>query len=148
MNDLRWNSVWSMGVPDVDDQHKLMLGILKSLGESKAIYENRDAALISLRKFQENTKQHFIYEEALLIKAHYPETDGHKADHAAYLEAVEDAINSLAGLANDDPRVGETVIRIRNDLQTLFTEHLVTFDMDYKWFLRDEGLSDPMTGVV
>jgi len=148
MNELQWNAVWSMGVPDIDDQHRLMLGILKSFGDAAQIPDGGKEALACLHKYLENTKQHFSYEEAMLERSNYPGISGHKGDHSRYLDAVRAAIKLLEEFDGEAVSLQETIVEIKSDLQDLFTQHLVTFDMDYKWFLRDEGLSDPMASVI
>ena len=148
MTDQHWNMVWSMGVPDIDDQHKLILGLLKSVGETAQLPDNGARSLASLRKFLENTEEHFAYEESVLERAEYPGTEGHKADHARFVETVKNAIATLENFDGDAAALRETIKTVKDDLQNRFTHHLVTFDMDYKWFLRDEGLSDPQSDMV
>ncbi len=148
MSDPHWNMVWSMGVPDIDDQHKLMLGLLKNVGEAAQLPDNGASALASLRKFLENTEQHFTYEEGVLERAEYPGTEGHRADHMRFVETVKNAIASLENFDGDGAALRKTIQTMKDDLQNRFTHHLVTFDMDYKWFLRDEGLTDPQSDMV
>ena len=136
-----------MGVPDIDDQHKLMLGVLKNIGDAALISDGGAETLEILKKYLENMEQHFSYEEGVLERCNYPGIEDHKADHERHLKAVKSAISTLESYDGDAVSRQETVRKIRNNLQDLFTQHLISFDMDYKWFLRDQGMSDPKTTI-
>jgi hemerythrin-like metal-binding protein len=84
----RWRESVALGIPDIDDDHKHLIGLLNRLhfmvlagDETSAVGEALDSLV---RRFE----WHFRREEALMLRIGYPHYERHRRLHAALHERL------------------------------------------------------------
>ncbi|HET6720510.1 MAG TPA: bacteriohemerythrin, partial [Rhodocyclaceae bacterium] len=81
VNRLEWQDSFSVGIKEVDDQHRTLVELLNQL--HTAIRERRgsDACRETLDRLAEYTITHFQLEERLMQASNYAGFDVHKRQH-------------------------------------------------------------------
>ena len=96
---MRWTTAMSVGVPELDDDHKGLIHVINQL-EENASGEARPAAvrqcLVSLVRYAET---HFGREEGVMMVCDFPGIAAHREEHRAFI----DKIRALADRFEDDP---------------------------------------------
>jgi hemerythrin len=90
-----WNENYSVGIPEMDEQHKKLIGMINQLHD--AMKEGRVKAELGkiIEEMVEYTKYHFTAEEKLMAEYKYPGLAAQKADHTAFILKVQDFITDL-----------------------------------------------------
>jgi hemerythrin len=87
--------VYSIGVPEMDGQHRNLVNLMNRFYDENA-RGNAASAKAVLESLVNATKAHFAREEALLERCGYPDLVPHKADHAALLGTVGKSVSEYA----------------------------------------------------
>jgi hemerythrin len=86
---MNWNDDLSVGVREIDEQHRKLIGMVNAFYEK--LKENDKVALGSLlASLTEYTVYHFKTEEKYMDKFNYQETDKHKNEHRLFVEKVSE----------------------------------------------------------
>jgi len=95
---IQWDDGLSVGVPEIDEQHKKLIGFINNLVkcevDSKAQDEQIQSVLSGLFNY---TSYHFFAEEQIMEASEYPNYDKHKDEHAALTAEVIDYFDRYLG---------------------------------------------------
>lgn len=81
---LSWTPAMSVGVGDLDADHKMLIAIINELHDGIVVGHKKEILASVLDHLVEYTKFHFAKEEELLEKCNYKETPNHKLEHASF----------------------------------------------------------------
>ncbi|MBW2966879.1 bacteriohemerythrin [Candidatus Woesearchaeota archaeon] len=126
MSFVEWDDSLSVGVAEIDAQHKKEVEMLDKL------YENRDIAL--LKELAEHTKMHFDTEEKYFDKFGYENSEAHKAAHRAFLQRAGEVVKSVE---EGNPLTDETMEFIKKWL----VNHINLVDKRYTKCFNENGLT-------
>ncbi|MEZ5583158.1 MAG: bacteriohemerythrin [Candidatus Competibacteraceae bacterium] len=76
-----WSDELSVGIQEIDEQHKALLNILNELNDGIHGVRRKEVRLEILDKLIEYTKTHFAVEESLMRIFAYPRYEEHKQEH-------------------------------------------------------------------
>ena len=87
---VEWDNKYSIGVPEIDKQHKRLMEILNDT------IKHSNGVKIDERKYFNKTKnkavkylkKHFETEEKILSKTNYEKLKEHKAEHKKFLDEI------------------------------------------------------------
>lgn len=85
---LAWSDIFSVGVKEIDEQHKKLLDIANRLDEAKQGEADRAVLGEILDDLVSYTQIHFAYEERLMERYHYSLAQRHKLEHADLVKAA------------------------------------------------------------
>lgn len=87
---ISWNDMFSTGIPEIDDQHGVLVGLINRLHD--AMTAGRDVEVLGdvLSDLVSYTVWHFSFEEQKMAAADYPETAAHKREHVKLTDQVMD----------------------------------------------------------
>lgn len=127
---LSWNDKLSVGVAEIDRQHKQMMFIINSIGEQ--IKNEADFANISpiIDELVAYTQRHFAYEENLLKKNNCPDFEAHKKNHALLLKEITDWRDK----AKDSSP--EKLKALMNILRVWFPGHILNADKKHAGYFE------------
>ncbi len=97
MAHISWNEEYSVAIASIDEQHKVLFGLIDDFYESirnSSANENLQRLVIGMRKY---TQTHFAIEEQFMIKFGYPDYENHKKEHDTFVAKVvelEDKLNA------------------------------------------------------
>lgn len=131
MKDLTWDNILSVGVDEIDDDHKKLLGLFNILNHSVTEGAAPEYLAAVLEELINCTRWHFSHEERLMLKYGYEGLSDHKTEH-------RDLINGVKELQEKILRTG---IRIANEdleyLERWLTQHILIDDMRMGSFLSE-----------
>lgn len=76
-----WKEIYSVGVPEIDDQHRKLFQILNDLYISQEQGKDSDTLHNLLNELCDYAIYHFKSEEDLLKEKNYPDIDRHIEEH-------------------------------------------------------------------
>ena len=85
----RGNEGIETGVPDLDAEHDLMLGVVRALEKAVAAAPRPQVEAL-LQQLSEFTKVHFATEEIMMRMYAYPEFARHQLEHARLVDQVDE----------------------------------------------------------
>lgn len=133
---IAWTDEMSVGVAQLDDDHKGLISILNRLGDAlNEGADSRAAMTLGFRALSQYMRVHFAREEHAMRAAAYPGLAGHHPQHVDFIaEMTEMADRFEAG--SDADLLEDLVLYLRDWL----INHIMVEDMAYKPFLS--GNSD------
>lgn len=129
-----WSDNLSVGISEIDDQHKVLVDLLNEL--HFAISDHRGSAECRgiLDRLAEYTRVHFAVEESLMRILEYPDFDNHKHEHEALLGQVVDLIQKL------DSGKAKISFELLHFLKAWLTKHILGSDKQYGDYFRARGI--------
>ncbi|MGB5834479.1 MAG: bacteriohemerythrin [Thiohalocapsa sp.] len=129
MKDLTWDSVLSVQVDEIDEDHRRLVGLFNTLNHS---VKNGDAANYVeavLEELISCTARHFRHEERLMLKSGCEGFEEHKVEHRDLIESAEAL--QRKHVSEGKPLSGEDI----KFLEHWLTGHILTADMELDAYL-------------
>ena len=123
MKDIVWGDILSVGVDEIDEDHRKLVSIFNILNHSVMERESPEYLAAVLEELINCTVWHFSHEERLMLKYGYEESEEHKAEHQELIKSAKKLQQEI--LQADKPVADEQVDFLENWL----TEHILTADM-------------------
>ncbi len=131
-----WSADLGVGVPEMDAEHELQIGLVRALEDALESGSREECGRL-LEQLQDYTQVHFAA-EALLMRLHsYPGYAEHELEHGNLLDQLEDVRRAWDG--GEGPPAKELLTGLRHWL----TEHVQTFDRALALHLAKEGVTPP-----
>jgi hemerythrin len=89
MDFITWTNDMSVGIEELDDDHRKLIGIINQLHFGIKAGHERKILRAILNQLLDYAKIHFAREEALLSKAKSPDTLAHKLEHDRFISEIE-----------------------------------------------------------
>lgn len=122
MKDIVWDKILSIGVDEVDEDHRKLINIFNILNHAVAEKASPEYLAATLEELINCTVWHFSHEERLMLKYRYPETTAHKEEHRDLIMSVKDLQEEI--LKANMPIADEHI----QFLERWLTEHILTAD--------------------
>jgi len=91
-----WSSDLSVGVAEIDNQHKKLVDMINELNDAMHRGEGKEVLGRILNGLVAYTGSHFKTEESYFVRFGYPEAAQHKQTHADFVAKVSDFSKSFA----------------------------------------------------
>lgn len=101
MERIDWKEAFSVGIKELDDDHRQWLYIFNRLVDARDEGKGVEALGRILTELVHYTQYHLTHEEYLLTEMGYPEFDAHCAEHKALVGRIEKARADFAGGPSD-----------------------------------------------
>ncbi len=134
MTSIEWTRKMSVGVPELDDDHKGLLAVIAELAAHAAGDDGDEALRRSLNWLLRYAQTHFAREQAVMRSCHYPMLNEHIDAHRDFVYWMRQAIASF-----DDDRArpaAETRDALISYLENWWRHHIVAEDKKYKRFVE------------
>ena len=126
MGSFEWQDAYSVGVAELDAQHKVLIGLINRLENA----EHGDGDLREiLDKLDWYVRKHFTLEESMLDNADYDALAPHIAEHRDFEKWLRTAQSHMATGGLD---VNILAATINDHLKEWLRHHILVVDMDYK----------------
>lgn len=122
MKDLVWDNILSIGVDEIDDDHKKLIHIFNILIRAIRDKEPKEYLAATLDELINCTVWHFSHEERLMLKYRYEDLADHKAEHQELIQGAKELQREI--LLADTPFSEEHV----QFLERWLTKHILTTD--------------------
>ncbi len=86
---MQWKDEYSVGILEIDNQHKLLLRSFSVIEESIKLdsgWSNTHYAIVELMQL---ARTHFDFEEAIMRMFGYPGTEAHRKEHRHFFAKVD-----------------------------------------------------------
>jgi len=133
MNDYTWSDIYSIGIPEIDEQHKTLFSLLERLSKAVSARQGSAACIEVLKELVEYTRIHFALEQSLMHLGHYPDYEEHCQLHRGLIEEVEALQEKVTS--------GSVAIsfELLHFLRNWLTKHILGEDMKYAEFFNEMG---------
>ena len=133
MSIFKWDDSLVVHVEVIDRQHRKLVEIINTLAESMALGKGRDELGRIISGLKEYTQEHFRTEEAIIDQYNYPESAGHKEEHAEFVDRVSSF--------NDDFQAGRLgiTVEILNFLCDWLRDHIKGSDGKIGRFINEQA---------
>jgi hemerythrin len=122
VKDLVWDKLLSVGVDEIDEDHRKLINLFNILSHSVTAGESREYLAATLEELINCTVWHFSHEERLMLKHRYHEREEHKAEHQELIQSAQELQQEI--LQADKPFADEHI----QFLERWLTEHILTAD--------------------
>ncbi len=132
-NFVEWTDALSVGIEEIDEQHKLLVDLVNKMHE--AIHQRHGSEVVNsiLKDLADYTRIHFAVEESLMRILNYPDYEAHKEIHEELLHSVTDLQEKVA---TGKKSIG---FELMHFLKTWLTKHIMEEDMQYSSFFISAG---------
>lgn len=128
-----WTPALAVGVAEIDDEHKKLVGLINALHEAMKQGRGQQVVASTVRELMEYVLIHFATEERLFARHGYPEATRHIAEHKALTAKVRDMEAALVQ--------GKTLtMDVLTLLKAWITDHIQQTDFRYRKFFADKGV--------
>lgn len=131
---IRWTTEMSVGLTELDDDHRTLIKIINHLnaniGESMRLETVRQC-LVALRRYAEF---HFAREERVMIACNFPGIDVQKSEHRDFIKRIQEVTRRF----DADPQAASTVVNdeLLGFLREWFNHHILIEDMAYRPYVE------------
>ena len=122
MTPIVWRDEYSVGLPDVDHEHRVLIAMINDLAGSLGPEAVRAEILAALGEIHARIAAHFALEEREMRSLKYISIGEHKRDHERLLEDILDIMADV-----ESPR-GYDAALLGRRLSDWFTAHFRTHD--------------------
>jgi len=135
---IKWSEAMSVGVPAVDHDHKILIGLINSLGEATH-GEDHDTQVIAgaLAVLIAYTQYHFEREEKMMEACAYPDLPTHRDEHQK-LTAEVMALKDRFLERESDLTVEEMLLFLTGWLN----HHILLQDMEYRAYAEGNAAAE------
>jgi hemerythrin len=131
---IEWNDSYSVGVKEMDDQHKKLIDMINQLHEAlKAGQASKEAPAI-LKGLVDYTHYHFDAEEKMLDKATYPGYLNQQKMHKVFITQIE---KYQSDLATKSLTLG---VKLNEFLKDWLISHISGEDKKYGKYMNEKGV--------
>ncbi|WP_421870113.1 bacteriohemerythrin [Motiliproteus sp.] len=85
---IEWNDGLSVGVEEIDNDHKTLITLINDLFVALEAGDTQRSIEVSFDRLEEYIHRHFRREEALMAQYQYPDRDSHQSQHHNFTEKV------------------------------------------------------------
>ena len=122
----------NIDVSNIDNEHRIQVGLLNALYESVKDKKPESEVNEILNQLTAYSELHFMSEELLMRMYAYPDYDDHVHDHEVMTEHLNDIMNTFT--AGQD----SIVLKTASDMRQFLLAHITT---------RDQALTEYLTKV-
>ena len=122
MTVLQWREEFSVGIEEVDHEHRELIELIRRLQQDLQAGADADKVIDVLGEIYNQIAAHFALEEKMMRKTHYAAFADHKEDHETLLDDLRDIMDEV----EDDGVLDEA--QLTDDLDRWFSDHFKTHD--------------------
>ena len=90
MTYVEWNNNLSIGITNIDNQHKRLFEILNELHDANNSPDRETVAAACLRNMVSYAEEHFRDEEEYMEFINYPEIECQRKEHKIFIDKISD----------------------------------------------------------
>jgi len=135
MDIINWKDEFSVGIAEMDDQHKKMIEMINRLiAEQNTLTDPQTIAEL-LTEMTDYAQVHFRAEEYLMAEYGYDRKTQQEEQHQAFIDETME----FCSAADIGPNI--LSVALLDFLRTWLVDHILQEDMQYKDFFKSKGLN-------
>jgi hemerythrin-like metal-binding protein len=132
---IEWKDIYSVGVKEIDDQHKHLFEIIGEFSELTRSKQEPKVLFQTLNALVKYADSHFRTEERYMGEHDYPDRTAHEKEHVAF---VEEVFSLREQISEPDP---ESYHKISDFIKNWWISHVLGTDMAFKEFFADKAVT-------
>jgi hemerythrin len=132
---MRWSDDLSVGVGEIDDQHRKLVSLINDLHDAMLAKRGKDVLGKVLADLAAYTEYHFSTEEQYMQKFGYAGLAAHRREHQAFVAKVGEFAKGF-----EEGRLGLS-IQVMSFLRDWVATHIKGSDLRYVDCFHEHGLS-------
>lgn len=120
---MHWRDEYSLGIPEIDNQHKTLIGLFDAIEEAVKHGESWSTTYFHIAELRDFARFHFACEEALMRVFDFPDSSLHTAEHTHFLKFLSEMENNSLRKS-----VEKDLVKL---LRSWVTKHIVGSDRDF-----------------
>ncbi len=133
MSGMRWDENYSVGVANIDDEHKAIIDMINAAYSTFNKSGDTNAAWEIINGMKEYAASHFSTEEKYMHEQAYPEMQEHKAEHQYF-------IGKVCNYETEAEKAGPNAAELYRFLSGWLIGHIMNCDKKLGSFLIEKGL--------
>lgn len=129
MKEIVWSKILSVGIEEIDEDHRKLVHIFNVLNRAVTEGEQADYLAATLEELINCTVWHFSHEERLMLKYGYGGIEEHKAEHRELIQSAKELQQRI--LQAEQGVADEQIVF----LERWLTAHILTADQKLGAFL-------------
>jgi hemerythrin len=129
---LKWSEALSVGIPEIDSEHRAFIAIINELNRAMAVRAPREEVKRIMALLLEDAHVHFGHEQQLFERYGYPGAVEHAQSHGRITKQLAAIASELARVEFD-----REWIALDLEIKAILVNHMVKEDMRYKAFLSE-----------
>jgi hemerythrin len=127
---MQWAPEMSVGLKQLDEDHRYLIKVINDLAENSGEGAQVDVLRQSLRSLLRYAEFHFAREEGVMRACGYETLSAHQDEHRSFTEKM----TAISHDFDDDPAAAAAEINetLLDYLKSWLTHHILTIDMGYK----------------
>ncbi len=130
MTKLVWSDEYSVGVSELDQDHKIIFRLMNTLVDLGAVASSGEEINDALTAMTEYANGHFEREEEYMRAVGFPDAENHVRGHMVFRE---NTVNFCLELMDGDGAIPD---RVLDYLRHWWVDHILESDMAYKRFVE------------
>lgn len=135
MDIINWQDSFSVGVAEIDIQHKKLLAMINRLIEEQKVLTDPKTIADLLMEMTDYAEEHFRTEEYLMAEYGYEQKTAHEKKHRTFIDTTV----SFYSATDIGPNILSNALL--EYLSSWLVDHILGEDMKYREFFQDKGLS-------
>lgn len=123
---VEWKESYSVGLPEIDQQHRILIDIINRLHDAMRTGSTHAKIVRVVKELLEYTNTHFGFEERMMAAAGYRHVPEHARKHRAMVAQVEAFAEGVRASRASTP------LHLMEFLKGWLTNHILSTDMDYR----------------
>jgi len=132
MKNLEWQNEYSVGVEEIDDQHRSLLNTINTILEEQRVRYDASKFSPALYSLIHYAYTHFATEERYLLKVHFPDLKQHVLEHIDFIMKTLSLALKVES-SGDEPR-----LELLRYLKEWYSNHVLGTDRKYIPFLTSK----------
>ena len=129
---IKWSNSYSMGIKEIDDQHKWLLDFVNGLFNHATGNEEEERAYFKevIQQAVQYVKNHFSTEEKFMVATKFPGYAAHKKSHDEFVRTILKAVK--------DFEAGKrlALVLLAYFLKDWILSHVAVMDIQYSQYFR------------
>lgn len=133
---MEWSQDLSVGIDEIDEQHKELFRRINRLVESVRQSRCRETIPEVIRFLEEYVITHFANEEEYMKEFDYPGYEAHKAQHKEFLKSISGLKGGLEKIRNQGGSSYELSVTTNQVVVEWILDHIIKVDRKLGGFLK------------
>ncbi len=138
---IEWSKEYSVGIQEIDEQHKKLFQLANELYNAIVGNHNEAGLKKTFQGLVDYVKEHFSHEEGMMAKVNYPEIEPHQAKHRELITKIVNYFKEyqakVASGADSKHLSKEVLVFLRNWV----LQHIMETDMKYRGHFHARGIN-------
>lgn len=134
---IQWTDQMSVGLPELDDDHKMIIEAINQLDANAGDAAQKDVVRQCLMRLRRYAEFHFAREEKVMAACAFPAIEVQKDEHRNFVERIQEVTQRFDAKPEDATEVISQ--ELLGFLRDWLNHHILIEDMAYRPYVEHNG---------